>query len=340
MAQRIWSETVPLHQLGSPEVLDLVAAYGLDVVAAVRPWELDAVPALLDNAAAHGVRLALWPMLEDRNGRWLNVVNVLAFSDFVHALLDRVAHSTTARPHPLELALDLEPPFGLVAAATNASTAGSRWAALRAAWQGAPQSISPWPWNPPWQHAHRGFVALVEGLQARGAVVSAAVVPMVLYDPEGRAGAWQRLLGTPVDGVPFDRINVMLYTSLFEGWSYGTLQRRSALGLLADGCRRVRARYGPRASVSLGAVGPGALGNEPVFRTPHELAEEVALVRSLGIDDMALFDLGGVLRRSDPNAWLQAFTHQGPAASWPNSRRSNLIQLIGQATGRTWKARL
>ncbi len=341
MAQRIWSETVPLATLGSPAVLDLVAGYDLDLLAAVRPWELDHVPALLGSAARSGVRLSLWPMLDDDAGRWLSVVNLDPFGRFVHALLDRVEGCPDlARAGLVELAFDLEPPFGLVAAATGASTRPGGWRTLFAEPPRTDGGPTAWPWTPPWEDARQQLGALVEAVRGRGVAVSAAVVPMVLLDPPDRAGAWQRIMGTPVDGIPFDRVSVMLYTSLFEGWSRGTLRRPDALGLLAEGCRLARSRYGARASVSLGAVGPGALGNEPVYRGPHELAEEVALLHALGLDDLVLFDLGGVLDRGDPNAWLDAFIQKSPATDCPPNARVRLVRSLGRAAGRAWQSHL
>lgn len=333
MRHRVWSETIPLAQLCTGAALPLVAAHNLDLIAAVRPWELDLVPTLLEAAARQGIRPALWPMLDDAEGRWLSVVNVPRFARFVDALLDR------AGPHGLhEIALDLEPPFGLVAAATG-SAAGS-WQRLFAQPQRHAPAGTAWPWSAPWSTARAAIRALVTSVQSRGVAVSAAVIPLVLLDPPDGPGAWQRVLGTPVDGVPFDRVNVMLYTSLFEGWSRGALRRRDALALLADGCRLARDRYGARASVSLGAVGVGALGNEPVYRGPHELAEEVALAHTLGIRDLSLFDLGGVLSRGPAEAWAQAFTAPFSPVAPPPSRRSSFLRSIGQAAGRAWKGDL
>ncbi|MDB4998076.1 MAG: hypothetical protein JWM74_5508, partial [Myxococcaceae bacterium] len=84
--------------------------------------------------------------------------------------------------------------------------------------------------------------------------------------------------------------------------------RARALRVLARTCTATRARFGGTAGISLGAVGLGALGNEPVYRSPTELAEDVAIARAAGLDDLTLLDLGGVLTRDDPEAWLEAFT--------------------------------
>jgi hypothetical protein len=61
--------------------------------------------------------------------------------------------------------------------------------------------------------------------------------------------------------------------------------------------------------MSLGCVGTGALVDEPVYRDPSELAEDVAIARAGGCHDLSLFDLGGVLHREPAEAWLEAFAH-------------------------------
>jgi hypothetical protein len=76
------------------------------------------------------------------------------------------------------------------------------------------------------------------------------------------------------------------------------------LGLCA---RRARTRWGARAGLSLGAVGTGAFGDEPVLRSPAELARDVAIARAAGIQELSLFELGGVLRRAPAEPWLEAF---------------------------------
>src|SRR6185295_17904670 len=110
-------------------------------------------------------------------------------------------------------------------------------------------------------------------------------------DP-ARPRPYQELLGTPVDGLAWDHVSVMLYTSMIEGWSRGVLRREDARSFLAAAAVLAAARLGDRAGVSLGCVGVGAFGNEPVYRAAVELADDVAIARAAGVDDLTLFELG------------------------------------------------
>src|SRR6185369_4864072 len=116
----------------------------------------------------------------------------------------------------------------------------------------------------------------------------------------------------------WDHLTPMLYTSIIEGWSRGLLRRADARAVLSWSCARSLKKFGEVAGASLGAVGTGAFGDEPVYRSPAELADDVAVARAAGIDDLALFDLGGVLRRPPAEAWLEAFVETPPAASLPD----------------------
>jgi hypothetical protein len=89
------------------------------------------------------------------------------------------------------------------------------------------------------------------------------------------------------------------------------------MSLLGWGCREARSRYGEGTVVSLGAVGTGALGDEPVYRGAGELREDVAVAIAAGIERLALFDLGGVLSRPPAEAWLEAFV-EAPVLAPPD----------------------
>lgn len=275
----------------------LLRRFDVGLVAAVRPWQLGEVAELVRAAAGEGVPLSLWPMLADEDGRWANARNAPAFGAFVRALCDVL---DAARARVGEIALDVEPPIADVRALLG--EAGRREgvkASLRAVRDGM-------------RGAGAAYGELVAELGARGVRASAALVPLSLA-----GGRWHRMMGWPEREAAVEHLSVMLYTSILEGWSRGVFDRQDARALLARGCSSAVRRLGARAGASLGAVGTGALGNEPVYRGVDELADDVAVARAAGLDDLALFDLGGVLRRPPPEAWLEAFVATEPAAELP-----------------------
>jgi hypothetical protein len=271
----VWCETLPFEQL--PAAIPLLARYQVDLLLAVRPWQLAEIATVVERVRGAGVFVGLWPMLADEDGRWANARSCGKFIAFTDALLAQV-------PAVDELVIDLEPPFAQLARWVRGRPArmqASHYRAARDAYAAATRR---------WHATHR---------------ITTAIMPMLAFE---FAGQWmQRVLGTPTSALVVDRHSVMAYTSLFEGWSRGVVDRRRAEQLLVACARFGRRRFGERAAMSLGCVGAGAFGVEPSYRDASELARDVAIARRAGIEELALFDLGGVMRRLPAEAWFEAF---------------------------------
>ena len=311
-ARRIWCETLELAQVRRENVLGPLRDRSVQLVLAIRPDAVQAAARTLEAARAAGVRVAVWPMLEDEHGRWLNAGNADRFLEFVQHMLDGLEHAGVM---PDELALDLEPPIAEVRTMLRGN--------LRPLLDG-------WSSRP----VNDACSRLLSMLRERGISPWAAVVPLVLADRPGRSG-WQRLLCTPVDHTAFERISPMVYTSIAGGYTRGLLRRSDLRALLWRSARACARRFGPRAAASLGAVAPGALGDETPYASPEELADDVAIVRAAGIEDLALFDLGGVVRRGPVDAWLDAFVDTPPALTPPASTvRARMVETVAVAVSR------
>ncbi len=310
--RRIWSEFVPYETLCSPEVLRVLKPRKLQILVAVTPARLAGLPQLVATYRDAGIELGLWPMVDDEDGRWGSTFNAQLYSDFVLRVADMAQGGST-------IAIDLEPPIAL----TRALLSGNPLSVRRLA------RI---------ENRETGLVILQElmrTLRARGHSTIGAVHPILLADEHGQ-NAWQWLLGTPIDRMDFDAVSPMAYTSLIEGYSRGILARRAATSLLVQTASAARARWQERASISLGSVGIGALGDERPYRNVAELAHDVALARACGVDDLALFDLGGALQKHQPEAWLDAFV-ETPAFSGPTprARRTRLLEVGMKRAGAT-----
>lgn len=279
MRRRVWCETVPYDELVRAPIVDLVARHRVDLLLAVRPWQLAEVGEVVRRYRDRGVFVAVWPMLADADGRWASARSAPAFIAFADAVL-------AAAPEADELVLDLEPPMAQLA----------KWKDWRPTWRQTP--------SPARYHDARD--ALVEAtarwrLERR---ITTALLPLLVLE---LGGQWlQRAVGTPATSLHVDRHSVMAYTSLIEGWSRGVFDRRRAETALGVCARLGRLRFGEVAALSLGTVGVGAFEDEPSYRHPAELARDVAIATAAGITELSLFDLGGILRRAPAEAWLEA----------------------------------
>lgn len=292
--RQIWCETLPYDELTSPRAVRLLSSYHLGVMVAVRPWHAGEIGEVARRLEGEGVSVALWPMIEDAKGRWASAHSAEAYIGFVDELLAAV-------PEAKEVAIDLEPAISEL----------EKWKAWRPRWgrvgkrEVGKREVVP----AAFASASTSFTSAIARWrhppQRPARRVTTALLPLLAFDS---ANNWlARLLGTPADELPVDVHSVMAYTSLFEGWSRGLVGRRRAEWMLGLCAGRARTRWGARAGVSLGAVGTGAFGDEPVYRAPAELARDVSIARAAGISDLSLFELGGVLRRGPAEAWLDAF---------------------------------
>jgi len=324
--RRVYSETLPHADLVRPRTLQLLSRYGLEVVLAVRPWDERGLPDVARALRDAGVPLSIWPMLSDEQGRWASVHNAAAFSRLTLSVCDALESAGT---RPRDVLFDLEPPFAqassLAAAFATRSRDGERISRLASSLTRAPAPL--------FEAASKTFAGAVGEIHGRGITTSMAVWPLVALDPPG-ARAWQSLLGTPVDALGTGHVSVMMYTSILEGWSRGTLRRHDTTALLAAATARTMRRWGGKAGISLGCVGTGALEDEPVYRDPTELAEDAAVARAAGCTQLTLFDLGGVLAREPAEAWLEAFVSAGEVTLGRTSTRVRAARTLARAA--TW----
>jgi hypothetical protein len=301
--RRIWSEFVPYEELRSSRVLSLLKPSQVQLLVAVRPDNLPNVGELVRHYRSEGLALGMWPMLDDVDGRWGSTFNADLYRSFVLRVADACEGMQA-------MALDLEPPIVL----------------LRRLLRGDPRAF-----RALWNTAHRSqgkqeLLALVQELESRELTTIAALHPVLLGDQKGNR-AWQELLGTPFADLPFQSLSFMAYTSLIEGYSRGLLGRRVATTMLAQTARSASRQWGARASLSLGSVGGGALGDERPYRSVEQLREDVSIALACGIEDLALFDLSGVLAKPHPEEWLQTFVNTPPSAQAPpSSLRARILR--------------
>jgi hypothetical protein len=293
--RRLYSEHVPFDVVSDPALLRVLAAYRVELAVAVFPHQHDAAVSLARRVREAGVPLVLWPLLTDRQGRWPSGANHEPFARHAEALAARV-------PGTPPVLFDVEPPIDWTRRALHGHVL--RRPADRV---GRRASLGP----------------IAKRLRAAGHRVDAVVPPMVPF-----GARWERLLATPISDLGAARVEPMAYTSLFEGYSGGTVDRRVARDLL----RRLAIER--PAALSLGVVGGGALGDERAYRSVEELADDVAIARGCGVEELSLYALDGLLERPPVEGWLDAFTATAPATRLPEpTRRGAALVALARAIG-------
>lgn len=293
MRRRVYVEHLPPEELARPATVQLCTHYALEPIVALPPSrETPAMSAAFAALARAGLRIGVWPLLEDGEGYWPSSHNAEAFERRVDAALEFVKKSGAA-VHTV--AIDLEPPLEELRGLLE-GTSRARLDYVRARRRRGLTGVDV-------------FRRIAARLADDAIETIAAAIPLVVIDPGGRF--WDHVLATPVADVPWAVVSPMMYTTIARD----VLSRRSEAtvrALLFAASVRLARAVGSRASVSVGLVGQGKLGTERTYGAPHELALDVGAVRAAGIDDLALFALEGVLDRGPPEVWLEAFVRAGP----------------------------
>lgn len=324
MRRRIYVEHLPAELLEAPATLDLLHRYRLEPIVALPPSrQTPSMAKALAALDARGLRLGVWPLLDDADGYWPSDHNAPAYRRRVDEVL---AFCDACGANVRTVAVDLEPPLEELRAVFETVMPNAR--GLRA----LPSRVA------------SGFEALREHKKARRPDATAifadiaarladrevetiaAMIPLLVLDLEAQRTVWQDILQTPVTDVPWSALSPMLYSTIIAQL-LPTKSHADASALVHVGAARLRSTIGRRASVSLGLVGVGKLGSEPAYATLGQLADDVGAARSAGVDDLALFALEGVLARERPEAWLDAFV-SAPArrpSPWRRARAEALV---------------
>ncbi len=306
--RRAWTEFLPPEELGASATIDLLARFHIEPIVALPPAaETPKLADALHRLSTSGVPFGIWPLLADEEGYWPSEENAPAFEKRVQAALQFVE---SAKAMPKTIAIDLEPPLAITKRLMHGTIARRGRFLVRGIVEMALHD----------EERRRSIEVLARvarRLHGRGLETIAAVLPPVVLDLFAKDDLWQGIFRTPVAAPGWTVLSPMLYTTLLRRL-LPTKSATSARALLYETARMLVRSVGPsRASLSVGLVTTGKLGDEPAYTSPDELRLDVATARAAGIEDLALFSLEGVLHRGAPESWLVPFESARPLAPLP-----------------------
>jgi hypothetical protein len=300
MRRRIWCELLPPDELGSAATIGVLQRFGLEPIIALPPsGETPAMADALSALTRAGVSFGLWPLLSDEEGYWPSEPTAAAFVRRVDAVRKFV---TEAGATVRTIAVDLEPPLGV----TRELLQGT-WASKARILVDQYKHIADDERRASRRDAIEIFSKLRRDLDDAGIETLAAFAPQIALDFAVDRSFWQAMLRTPVLTPEWSVLSIMTYSSILETQvPHATI----AAALVYECARTMVTTVGSaRSSLSIGLVGTGKLGNEPIYASPAELRRDVQLARAAGVDDLALFSLEGTLRRGAPEQWLEPYVN-------------------------------
>ncbi|TXD36030.1 hypothetical protein FRC96_10510 [Lujinxingia vulgaris] len=319
---RIWSEHLPLAELTSPPLLQLLARHRIHPIAAIRPdADLHLAATFIRRARALGLEPGIWPLLSPEQGYWPNTTTLPIFApytrDLVYELIQRDAT-------PALVAIDLEPPLDALKRLHER--------VLRPFVPTSPSLHLPRPHRAlDLPAAHTLLRDLSTELHRLNIPTLGITLPTAAHDLRDGHNLWQRIARTPWMHIDWPLAGIMTYGSMLSGYSRGLLTPADARYIHWRLLRHLHTHFGHRAHASIGLTGTGVLGDEPAYTSPTELALDLGATLHAGVHDVAVFCLEGILRDSNPERWFSALTRAVPAPPSP-SLRTRSLQALASTT--------
>jgi len=291
----------------------------------------DLLANVLRAYADAGLAVALWLLLPKSIGYWPSERNADAFSahlDAVFAWADRqrvrVPWIAVDLEMPLPQALAYRDSHGLKQTFTIGRIALANLNARRFA------------------RAVTRYTVILNKIHERGAKALCAAHDYIAEDSHLGAPIVQDFLETPVVDVEWDVVSTMIYNSMLV--EQFRISPDDARWMQYEvGCE-LKQVFGERAGISLGLTGVGVLGDEPHYTAPSQLAPDIAVAKAAGLEDIAIFNLEGILHSTDPAAWFQTAIDTPPQvprqtawAARERARRRRLARSIGWWRRIGWK---
>ena len=257
------------------------------------PTDKLGVPALAQvtrRAHDHGVRVHAWLLLPTAAGYWLGTRNTAVAATGLEALLEW--RKQPGGPWLDGISFDLEPPHAVTERFRTSRGVAGIVRQLR-------ERLGPETHD----RARARLGHLVARVREEGLRAHCVTYPLVL-DQQAGSTALEEALEIPASGVDWDEISFMTYQTAFAqqmGTWFGP-------ALVASYAQTAVARYGERAGLDLGVVGPGgvALDAGSRYPDPASLARDVAAAVGAGIpvERIRVYGLAGMLAEGGVERWL------------------------------------
>ena len=294
-----------------PALMDL-AGHRMEIMVAVpeASFPSDQLVKLLQDAAAAGVEVRIWPLLPQSKGYWPNETNITSFAAYVDRIL---AWLQTRKLWAGAVVYDMEPAITYSKSIEKTYDKGL----------GAVVALMKTHLDPAAHAKARAtLTASIKRVQAAGLRAQCVTFPQVLDDlPDGDTSL-QDMFDIPVSTVSWHEVSPMVYTTTFEEMSGGTFGPY----VVYDYALRTVDAFGDAASIALGVSG--------AMEDPGRLAAEIAAAKAGGIERIQVYSYRGSLDHTGPAAWHQAF--QAPAEVPPEENTTSLMSQFFEVLDMTY----
>lgn len=295
----VWAEFMEVEDIDP--WFAFAGAGGLNVNVAVKEdlHDRSFLRAVCQAAEDNGLALRLWPLLSQPDGYWANQQNVELFVAYVQTLRGWAAKDC---PRLEGFVVDLEMPYDRAMELEDQfSQGGSVGDLLNFLLLGIDEDR--------FETARLRFTDLVEDLGARGYLVSASTLPMIVDDAADGDETIAKALWTPVQGVPYDKISFQVYRTHYDAvWGQAIADEPVSFpsGLITSYADSIVTHFGEQGAIDLGIVGSAGVSDLPGMTDAAQLQGDLAAALAAGIPAgrIQVFSLDGLFEMEDRAAWV------------------------------------
>ncbi len=288
-----WYEDVNPRHPRMRGILEILHSYGIGIILAVK--DLNGVIGTLRIISGLDIPIGLWPLLEEKYGYWINVLNARIFQEKIGRIINNISNWEVDISF---IAIDLEPPLGI------ATDFLSHRVSLSDLFAFIKQNI---------KNFDRGTKMLsetIDTLHNMGYRVIAVAPDIPFEFDEATSRKISYLFGLPIYEVEADALSLMVYNSIISATLRIPLRtaRWRMIRILTTAHKYLKKEIIP----SIGAIWPGKLGNEPIYNNPEQLADDVSVLLAARFREIFIYNLEGLINRKDSETWIKKIMDAKP----------------------------
>jgi hypothetical protein len=317
MKLRVWAEYFTPLDAMKKEVRELLKKYNVNLCIATPYGCLNEEWAnFLKTYQEEKIEVTLWLLLSDELGYWPSERNVDEFSEYIDSIFEFAKKYNIQIPC---IAIDLETPIYQANKILSEKGFKKIFTLLKIYRENKNRER--------FYYATKKYSEILEKIHRNNTTTIVAAIPWIIEDVVAKNIKIQDILETPVTEVDWDVISFMIYNSMFVGYSKGFLSFEDARYLLYLYAKKAKENFKERAGISVGVTSIGKLGNEPYYETPGLLKPDIEVVKSAGIEDIAIYNLEGILKSKNPEEWFEIVINATPKIP-PSTLKIKILRKI------------
>jgi len=302
MKTRIWCEFTPPLEVCRKHILNAFKSRGVILNYKLEHGQdkedfYEMIRIYNDN----DIPVSVWATLSDEIGYWINEKNAEQFDKYIRELTEKI----DARGLKIKgFCIDMETPLQDIMALNEPKNVISPAITIA-------KMLTANLNKQRFAQAKKVFNGIAHFLRDRGLESYAACVRHCYYDIRFKSDLIQNALEIPVLDVEWDKYNFMYYSTMIRN-EMKNIKKVDTDYLIYHQVSYLKKALKDKLTVSVGLTNKGKLGNEPYYQNISEFEKDMGILKEIGVEDVSLFSLDGILEEKKLLSFLDAMERSEP----------------------------